>query len=1249
MSAQGSKQWRELAIGEVEQLLLALAQPDTKALRNATLELMSYFRDPRSTGPVAQLLAQSSNDTTRWLAAIYLRRLVSRHWSALSKQPEMVAQLRQLAQQRLVQEQHEPLRRAVAGVVHALLQVALPLGQWHEVLALMSEHATSKNVVDRRIALLLWRNLVQTSGQHLQQLQLEQLQGLFASRLQDESEDVSVQSECLRAIGALMHYWPMERVASFRTVVPTMMAVCQRRLNAGDADAAVVVLDVLGELAKHTSAVLAPYMSDIVHFMLQLMAARNLDMELRSKAGGFLGFLLRHQSNTLLKKAETAHQVMSALFSTAFAVLNEPYNDDDFSDDDAVPGGLAIRLLGDLADYMSSEVVFTPIVQHLLPIARGDSGATPLVRANSLLALSVCVEGLATDFFERPEALDATMKVILGCADAGQPQRVRTAAADALQEMVTHIVPDALTFTPQIVQVLVHFMRDGMASLESENGRSLVNTACAVLEMMAQCEMRDEVPELAAMDPHVPSFAQTALQLISRGYQGGPDLLSQATTMWAISMLGALFKRYGKALDDSLLQTTVQALGAVMSLPAPTDKEDASDERDVTLDARGSAIAAMGNVALGVGGARFQPFLEASVKTALHTLEHVTDDFNRRSACEFFSVLAELCGEQLPALLKSIPGLCEAAGVPPSVQHSDGGFVQRLLLSAHSIVSDESATNVVRDDGFGNAGLQELGDPDVDSDEEADEDTAGDALEYEITYANLSLKTTAIALVSDLVMHAPQFMAATANGTLMDMALMLFAAEATGNHEDLRDAAANGVMQTLLAAVRVAQQQNALPRCSDNEDRCWSVGQSPEQQLQAFSKAPEKVQQWVTLCINTALQAVCVEDTREVASTWFTGLSLMVLKLGAPVLSAEGHLGVLMRQLQLYFELRGASQWDEDEIHDDGHADASQHKVNQDPETAPLDSSRLGLLAHHHDTVLDDALELLTNVAAVFGPAFAAPFASQMLSRLMALLQAAALSATRSQVIGALAQCLTSASCINQLGLDDSALLQRVPAPVQQLAQQLYEVSVQCIQHSLSQNSRDEMRPLTNSLFLASASVFAGGAAFAVAQAPQLAPLVKKALEQSMSLRGQGVPDLIDAKGSAIVDDKFLQCRDNAVSCAAYLWRAAVSAGNVQSLTQLLPLDWLLNELYVIVDMEELPGVLTCLMQLLQKHSNLILPNHAAAVIRLLAGVLVLPFAPESQKNIARAALDQLTKQVPAAAQAMQQLPQSWHAKLRGQ
>uniref|UniRef100_A0A8C4YN63 Importin 4 n=1 Tax=Gopherus evgoodei TaxID=1825980 RepID=A0A8C4YN63_9SAUR len=616
-------------------VLSDLLQPDNALIQQATAQLREAFRHPEVLPQLCQLLAGAPDPQIRQLAAVLLRRRLTKHWRKLS--PE---ELKNLVLGALQQEAEHQVSVALAQLA-ALLLRHQGLERWPQLLQLIQQgvgaltHGVSLPRAPQ-ISLLVLSSALESDPEAFAPHYTALLR-LFHSALGQRGQPGALYYG-LRGLAAMAAGLGSDHLNLMRSLVPKVISAVRQLIPVNEVHAS-EAMEVFDELMESEVSVIVQHLSDVVSFCLEVASNRALGDALRVKALSTLSFLIKLRGKAVLKQ-RLLPPVLDALFPILSAepppgqLDAEDQENEDEGDEAQTPKHVAAQVIDMLALHLPPEKLFPQLMPQLEPALRSPQ---PYERKAGLMVVAVLAEGCGDHI--RTRHLQALLGVICRSL-ADENLVVRSAALFALGQFSENLQPDITAYAGEVLPLLLSYI----GGVELARGGHLAKAYYALENFVESLG--------AGIEPFLPVLMEQTLGTL-RG-PGGPR-----PKELAISALGAIASAAQRAMGPYLphvleqLRRFLPPAPQCLRLPSPTE----------TL---GLLVRALGREAVG-------PLAEESCQLGLGLAEEQGDPDLRRCTYSLFAALSSVMGDDLaPHLpqittlllysLKSTEGLVPPAG-----------------------------------------------------------------------------------------------------------------------------------------------------------------------------------------------------------------------------------------------------------------------------------------------------------------------------------------------------------------------------------------------------------------------------------------------------------------------------------------------------------------------------------------------------------------------------------------------------------
>ncbi|KAI7902067.1 armadillo-type protein [Cokeromyces recurvatus] len=590
----------------LEELLnkLATAQ-DSETIRIATSTLNTQFYVSAECIPaLIEIISRSPHHTVRQLAAVELRKRISKKWQDLpdGTQAAIRGQLLQIA----LNEQHEIVRHSTARVISSIARIDIPENKWPELLGFLNQACNSPTVIHREVGTYCLYALFEVIADFFMD-HTAPLFELFSKSIADP-ESKRVRITTVLTLGKLAEFIETEdkeNIKSFRIMIPGMVNVLEQCLKEGDEESSSEIFEVFDTLLMLDAPLLSNHLADLISFFLTVGSNRDLDDSFRVMALSFLMWAAVYKQNKI-----RSLKLVGFIVERLMPIGSE--EDPEDVDDDS-PSRLAFKVLNALATNMPPQQVF-PIVMPI--VVTYMQNPDPNYRKAAMMSFAVIIEGCAE--FMSPKLNELLPLVCSGLQD---PEIIVRRAACMALGCLAEEMPTEIAESHQILLPLVF-------NLMNDTNPEVTKHACNALDAILE-SLGDEVLQ------YLPMLMEKLLFLLDNA----PQTETKATVMAAI---GSAAHAAGEGFEP-YFSSVMPRIHHLMTLKEGTD--------EVLL--RGVATDSAGAIAEAVGAEKFRPFTQDLMALAI---EQLNLDSPRLRECSyaFFSIIARVFGEEFAPYLSTI-------------------------------------------------------------------------------------------------------------------------------------------------------------------------------------------------------------------------------------------------------------------------------------------------------------------------------------------------------------------------------------------------------------------------------------------------------------------------------------------------------------------------------------------------------------------------------------------------------------------
>jgi hypothetical protein len=256
----------------------------------------------------------------RQLAAIFLRKVIGRHWSKMPAKAQV--EFRGSLLQYLTQEIDRDVRN---GICELIASVAKFSEQWPELFSFIVQATSAPNGAVRETGFRVLFAMTDTVGAMLK-ANFNSVQPLLRKGMSDAENPVRVRA--LRALNGLVTHLDEKDVNLLRPLIEPAVKVIGFCVENGFVADALDTLELFNELLQQgeMEKALEGYLQPLLQFMMGLVRNRNNDLQLRDSALMFVQNVASCRTKQFL-----SNKWLAPTFDMLLPLLSEPL--DDMSDD----------------------------------------------------------------------------------------------------------------------------------------------------------------------------------------------------------------------------------------------------------------------------------------------------------------------------------------------------------------------------------------------------------------------------------------------------------------------------------------------------------------------------------------------------------------------------------------------------------------------------------------------------------------------------------------------------------------------------------------------------------------------------------------------------------------------------------------------------------------------------------------------------------------------------------------------------
>ena len=631
----------------MEELLhRAFFVPDQAVVKAAGLELTKHLKHSSCISELHKILQTSDDSPHRQIAAIVMKKVITRHWTRLSEDEKtgLKAHLLQL----LFSVDSELVRQAITDVVGLIARFTVSFKQWPELLPCVYKFATSAGNPSHRKAAL---DVLEVMGLHVSEVlkaDFSKWQQVLLATLQDS--DAGVRCSAIKTTiafrGLSTHD---EEIAGVLELVKAVICQVIQQENVTED-----IIQNAFELFEDVITLdeISPLVPDLLRFSLKIAANQHVDTFIRQHA-----ILLIQEACDSKRKTVMMSGLMEPIADIAFALCHEGASLDaqQISEElwnsagcmmdvmaTSLPGSKIFKLYGErIAKYLNSS----------------DANA----RRTAFLAITVCAEACYECCHD---SLDQLVPVLCRGLQDSDPLVCETACV-AVGQFSTHVT-DFERAHGVILPLLFNLL--------DKDSKDVKGKAMYALSEICENLERDDIGK------YISPLMEKCISLLD-----AESLRIREMAMICISSIAS-------AAEEDFLPFFQAAAEKILHLtrnPPPDIKKEG-------VDVRGRSIEALGMIAVAIGAEPFRPLLDPLMQLIVGYINTAqTDDFEMRELCYgFFGNVSSVYGSEFgPYLSTCVPLLLKSC-------LSDDGIILKQEESAMTAILGEDDEDIGEDVNF---------------------------------------------------------------------------------------------------------------------------------------------------------------------------------------------------------------------------------------------------------------------------------------------------------------------------------------------------------------------------------------------------------------------------------------------------------------------------------------------------------------------------------------------------------------------
>ncbi|XP_062813347.1 importin-4 [Anolis carolinensis] len=608
-----------MATVDLERILSALLQPNNAIIQQATAQLKEALKQPQALSHLSHVMSNSQDPQIRQLAAVLVRRRLTKHWKKLSGAEQDM--MKTLVLTVLQKETDHKVSLSLAQLAAVILKNET-LEKWPQLLHVIQQGARSRDPIQCQVGLLLLHSALELDPE-LFAPHYKDLLRLFHQTLNIRGQPAALYYS-LRSLTTMVPGLGSDEMSLMSSMVPKLLSAIRELISVDETQAS-EVMEVLDELMETEVSIIAQHATEIVGFCLEIASNRALGDSLRVKALSCISFFIKLKSKTILKQ-----KLLSPILTTLFPIMSaEPPPgqmdaEDEQTEEDIeeraevqTPKHYAAQVVDMLALHLPPEKLFPQLTLLMEPALLSSN---PYHRKAGLMCLAVLAEGCGDHI--RKKHLQPMLQVVCR-ALLDESQVVRNAALFALGQFSENLQPDIANYSDDIMPLLLRYLE----------GVQLAHTSHMAKAYYALENFVENLGDKIA--PYLPSLMERMLTTLS--LPGSPR-----TKELSVSAIGAI----AQAAQESIMPYFQAIMDHLMGYLLTTQE----DLRPVQIQ----SVETLSVLATVLKKDIFLPLAEQCCQLGLDLCDRVDDPDLRRCTYSLFGSLATVLEDGIAPYLPRI-------------------------------------------------------------------------------------------------------------------------------------------------------------------------------------------------------------------------------------------------------------------------------------------------------------------------------------------------------------------------------------------------------------------------------------------------------------------------------------------------------------------------------------------------------------------------------------------------------------------
>ncbi|KAM3940229.1 importin-4 isoform 1-T2 [Leptodactylus fuscus] len=439
----------------LEAILTSLLQPDNAVIQQATAQLKEAVKDPMIIPALCGVLQGAQDPQIRQFAAVLLRRRLIKRWKQMPVDQQN--SVKSLLLEAIPKEPEHKVRYAIAQLSAVILRNE-KLERWPQFIQFVLQASRSNVPEQKQVGLLVLRCALDLAAENFRP-HFPDLIKLFNQTLAD-LQNGPLLFLTIQSITSIVPQLVGNETNLLRPSIPKLVTAIKQLIQINEVQAC-EAMEVFDELMESEVSVIVHYLSEVIHFCLEIAINTSLSDNLRVKSLYCIRFLIKLKSKSILKQ-KLLPQILNAVFPIMCAEPppgqldpEDDEEDDELLEEEAemqLPKHYAVQVIDILALHLPPEKLFPQLSPLMEPCLLSSN---PYERKAGLMCLAVLSEGCADHI--RNKHLQSMLQLVCQ-AITDENHVVRNAALYALGQFSEHLQPDISGYSDSVLPLLLEYL-----------------------------------------------------------------------------------------------------------------------------------------------------------------------------------------------------------------------------------------------------------------------------------------------------------------------------------------------------------------------------------------------------------------------------------------------------------------------------------------------------------------------------------------------------------------------------------------------------------------------------------------------------------------------------------------------------------------------------------------------------------------------------------------------------------------------